>query len=357
MLFTPGPTMIEQEVRDIAARQMPYFRDESYTSMVSELTENAQYLFQTQNTPLTITASGSGVMEMAILNLLNVGDEVVVLNCGTFGKKWVDMCRAFGVKVHEIVVPLGKVADLNQIDESLKGNIKALLVTAHETSTGLLNDIESIGKLTSKKDVLFIVDAVSSIGADVFLMDDWHCDCAVVSSQKALACMPGISFIAFSEKAWTVMPSITQQRYYFDAEEYRANISRGMLPYTPVIGATYQLDYRLKQIKSMGLDNFILKHQSRAELFRNRILKSGVFAMFAERPSNSMASITLPEYCHMRDIIAYINEHYGWHLAPNPTGDPSYLRISHMGDLAEADLLLLAERLEQAADYFKHINT
>ena len=257
MLFTPGPTMIEQEVRDIAARQMPYFRDDSYTSMVSELTENAKYLFQTQNTPLTITASGSGVMEMAILNLLNVGDEVVVLNCGTFGTKWVTMCQAFGVKVHEIVVPLGKVPDLNQINESLKSGVKALLVTAHETSTGLLNDIEAIGELTSKKDTLFIVDAVSSIGADVFRMDDWHCDCAVVSSQKALACMPGMSFIAFSEKAWAVMPSVKQQRYYFDAEEYRVNISRGMLPYTPVIGVTYQLDYRLKQIRSMGLDNFI----------------------------------------------------------------------------------------------------
>lgn len=357
MLFTPGPTMIEKQVRDIAARQMPYFRDESYTSMVSELTENAKYLFQTKNTPLTITASGSGVMEMAILNLLNVGDEVVVLNCGTFGTKWVTMCRAFGVKVREIVVPLGQVPDLNVLNESLKGSIKALLVTAHETSTGLLNDIEAIGQLSHKKDLLFIVDAVSSIGADVFRMDDWHCDCAVVSSQKALACMPGMSFIAFSEKAWTVIPSVKQQRYYFDAEEYKANISRGMLPYTPMIGVTYQLDYRLKQIRAMGLDSFVLKHRSRAEVFRNRMLTNGGFSVFAERSSNAMTSLKLPEYCNMRDIIAYIKERYACHLAPNPTGDSSYLRVSHMGDLAETDLLLLAERLEQAAVFFKKANT
>lgn len=357
MLFTPGPTMIEQEVRDIASMQMPYFRDNTYTSMVSELTENAKYLFQTTSTPLTITASGSGVMEMAILNLLNSGDEVVVLACGTFGKKWVTMCQAFGIKVKEIIVPWGNIPDLDELNDSLSGNVKALLVTAHETSTGLLNDIETIGKLTRNRDILFIVDAVSSIGADMFRMDDWHCDCAIVSSQKALACMPGISFIVFSEKAWAVVPSVKQRRYYFDAGEYMRNIGRGMLPYTPAIGVTYQLDYRLKQIKSMGLDNYILQHQRKAEIFRNKILATGLFSLFAEHQSNALTSIKLPQYCTMRDMIAYIKDKYSWHIAPNPTGDQSYLRVSHMGDLAENDFLLLADRLEQASVHFKTINT
>jgi aspartate aminotransferase-like enzyme len=352
MLFTPGPTMIEQEVRDIAAMQMPYFRDQEYTSMVSELTANAKYLFQTSNTPLTITASGSGVMEMAILNLLNAGDEVVVLSCGTFGHKWVTMCESFGIKVKELVVPWGKIPDLNEINDSLSGNIKALLITAHETSTGLLNDIAAIGKLTRDKDILLIVDAVSSIGADTFRMDEWHCDCAIVSSQKALACMPGISFIVFSEKAWAVVPSVKQRRYYFDAEEYMRNIPRGMLPYTPAISVTYQLDYRLKQIKSMGVENYILQHQRKAEVFRNKILATGLFSLFAERQSNALTSFKLPEYCNMRDMIAYIKEKYSWQIAPNPTGDPSYLRVSHMGDLADNDFLLLADRLVEAAHHF-----
>ncbi len=354
MLFTPGPTQIEQEVRDIASMQMPYFRDTKYTSMVSELTENAKYLLQTSNTPLTITTSGTGVMEMAILNLLNTDDEVVVLNCGTFGKKWVTMCHAFNIKVKEIVVALGTLPDLDELEDSLTGNIKALLVTAHETSTGLLNDIEAIGKITHKKDILLIVDAVSSIGADMFRMDDWHCDCAVVSSQKALACMPGISFIAFSEKAWAVIPSVKQRRYFFDAEEYMRNIDRGMLPYTPAINVTYQLDYRLKHIKSMGLDNYILHHQQNAKVFRNKILATGMFSLFAEQQSNALTSITLPKYCTMSGMIAYIKDNYSWHIAPNPTGDQSYLRISHMGDIAKNDFLLLADRLVLAASHFKN---
>ncbi len=353
MLFTPGPTMIEKTVRDIAAMQMPYFRDQEYTSMVACLTENAKYLFQTANTPLTVTASGSGVMEMAILNLLNAGDEVVVLSCGTFGRKWVTMCESFGVKAKQLVVPWGKTPDLNELEYCLNGNIKALLVTAHETSTGLLNDIESIGKITRNKDILLIVDGISSIGADMFRMDDWHCDCAIVSSQKALACMPGISFIVFSDKAWAVIPSVKQRRYYFDAEEYMRNIPRGMLPYTPAVSVTYQLDYRLKQIKTIGLDNYILQHRHKAEVFRNQILATGLFTLFAERQSNALTSFKLPEYCNMRDMIAYFKEKHNWYIASNPTNDSSYLRISHMGDLTENDFLLLADRLVEAAHHFE----
>lgn len=344
--------MIEQEVREIAARQMPYFRDRSYTMVVSEVTENAKYLFQTSRTPLTLTASGSGVMEMAILNLLNPGDEVVVLNCGTFGKKWATMCQAFGVCVKEVVVPWGKTPDLDQLSDSMDSNVKALLMTAHETSTGLLNDTEAIGKITCEKDILLIVDAVSSIGADEFRMDDWHCDCSIVSSQKALACQPGISFIVFSEKAWAVVPSVKQRRYYFDAEEYLRNVPRGMLPYTPAINVTYQLDYRLKQIRTMGLQNYQARHQCVAGMFREKLLSTGLFTLFAERQSNALTSFKLPAHCTMRGVIDYIKDKYAWFIAPNPTGDQTYLRVSHMGAIPESDTLLLVDRLVEATEHF-----
>lgn len=353
MLFSPGPTEIEPDIRDIAARPLPYFRGHGYTDTVLELMDNVKYLFQTQQTPLTLTASGSGVMEMAIVNLLNPNDKVVVVNCGTFGSKWTVMCRAFDLEVQEMQVAWGKLPDLTQLDALLQEDVKALLVTAHETSTGLLNDIQAMGALTRSKNILLIVDAVSTIGADTFLMDEWHCDCAIVSSQKALACMPGISFIVFSEFAWEIIPTVKRSRYYFDAVEYLKNAKRGMLPYTPAINVTYQLHERLLRIRSMGLNNYIADHAKKAQAFRDALLQNPEFCLFAERQSNALSSTTLPSHCSMSAIIRYIKEQYGWYIAPNPTHDERYLRVSHMGAITEQDLIRLAEKIHEAAVFLK----
>ena len=357
MLFTPGPTEIEQSIRDIASMRLPYFRGQAYTEMMLELTENLKYLFQTQSTPLTLTSSGSGVMEMALLNLLDPGEKVVVLNCGTFGSKWVTMCRAFGIVPHEIMPGLGKTPDLEELKNSIADDIKAVLVTAHETSTGLLNDVKEIGRITRAKGVLLIVDAVSSIGADQFLMDEWNCDCAVVSSQKALSCMPGISFIAFSEHAWKVVPKVRRHRYYFDAEEYMKNILRGMVPYTPAMNVTFQVHERLKRIRQSGLAAYIDKHIAKANAFRERILDSGEFALFAERQSNALTSLSLPVGCSMSGVIKFIREKYDWYVAPNPTHDERYLRVSHMGDITIDNLLELVDKIEEACRYLREKNT
>lgn len=353
LLFTPGPTEIEQSIRDIGSMRLPYFRGQAYTEMMLELTENLKYLFQTENTPLTLTSSGSGVMEMALLNLLNPEDKVVVLNCGTFGSKWVTMCRAFGIIPHEIKADLGKIPDLEELRNALADDIKAVLVTAHETSTGLLNDVKEIGTITHPKGVLLIVDAVSSIGADHFLMDEWNCDCAVVSSQKALACMPGISFIAFNERAWEVIPEVRRDRYYFDAEEYLKNIRRGMVPYTPAMNVTFQVHERLHRIRRSGIDAYIDQHITKANVFRERILNSGEFTLFAERQSNALTSIRLPDGCSMSEVISFIREKYDWYLAPNPTHDERYLRVAHMGDITIDNLLELADKIEEACHYLR----
>jgi len=354
MLFTPGPTEIEPDLRAIAENPLPYFRHPVYSDMILDLTDGLKYIFQTEQTPLILTASGSGVMEMAIQNLTDEKDKVVVLNCGTFGQKWIEMCQGFGLEVDEIKVPYGQLPDMNQLNDALTSNVKALFVTAHETSTGLLNDIEAIGKLTHQKDILYIVDAVSSIGADEFYMDKWHCDCAIVSSQKALACIPGISSIVFSEKAWEIIPGIKRHRYYFDAVEYAKNATRGMLPYTPAMNVTYMLYERINRIRKVGIENYIAQHQEKAQAFRDKMTSNTQFSLFAQRMSNSLTSITLPENCRMIDVVQNIKQQYNWYVAPNPTQVQSYLRISHMGDLSMDNLILLAERINQTCDDILH---
>lgn len=352
MLFAPGPVEMEKDICEIASLQsLPYFRGPKFAETVMRVSKDVKYLFQTESVPLPITASGTGLMEMALTNLLDPGCKVVVINGGSFGQRWVDMCRAFRIGVLELRTELGKSPDMNLLRDMLKSDIDALLVNMHETSTGYLYDIKEIGRLTNERSILLIVDAVSSIGADMFRMDEWSVDCAMVSTQKALALMPGLGFIAFSKRALETIPKVNRDRYYFDALDYMRNMQRGMTPFTPAVISILQVEARMKQIRTMGLDNWIKRHADLANIFRRELLGSGSgFAIFPDRCSNALTAVTLPDEISANRVIAYMRDKYDWWFAPNPTKSDRYLRVSHMGNLNEDVMKLVAVRLLEAVD-------
>ena len=355
MLFSPGPVEMEKSICEIASLQsLPYFRGKKFAEIVIRVSEDVKYLFQTESTPLPITASGTGLMEMALTNLLNLGSKVVVINGGSFGQRWVDMCRAFHIGVLELKTELGKSPNMDLLRDMLKSDVDAVLVNMHETSTGYLYDVEEIGRLTNERGILLIVDAVSSLGADMFKMDEWSVDCAMVSTQKALALMPGLGYITFSKRALETIPKINRDRYYFNAIDYIRNIQRGMTPFTPAMVSILQVEARMRQIKTIGLYNWIKRHAHLANIFRKELLSRGSdFAIFPERCSNALTSVTLPEGISANKIITYMRDKYDWWFAPNPTKSDSYLRISHMGNLNEDVMKLVVTRLLEAVDVIK----
>lgn len=355
LLLAPGPVPMDKELFDASCEeQLPYFRGKVFADIVKEVSCGMKSVFQTQAEPLVITASGTGLMEMAIVNLLNPGDKVIVINGGSFGQKWVNMCRAFNIEVTNFEVPYGKNPDMNRLEDLIKPDIKAVLVNAHETSTGYLYNIQEIGKLTCRKSVLFIVDAVSSMGSDEFKMDEWQIDCALVSTQKALAAMPGLGFIAFNEKAKDIIKTVSQPRFYFNANDYMDNLTRGMTPFTPAMNIIVQMKERLKQIENEGIDGLVSKHSELAEAFRNEITSSWDYGFFPDRPSNALTAIILPAYAPMTKLIAYMQDKYDWWFAPNPTRREDYLRVSHMGTLNKELMVKVAKEIILTAQLFEH---
>jgi aspartate aminotransferase-like enzyme len=243
---------------------------------------------------------------------------------------------------------------MDMLDGMLTPGVQAVLVNMHETSTGYLYDIEEIGKLVRSRGALFIVDAVSAIGADPFQMDDWRVDCALVSTQKALALMPGLGYIAFGPRAMERMAHVKRGRYYFDAADYLRNMERGMTPFTPAMIAIMQVEERMKEIKAMGLDSWIGRHADRARVFRTALFDgSGEFSLFPQRSSNAMSAVALPPDVAADSIIAYMRDNYDWWFAPNPTKSLHYLRISHMGDLSGELLKLAAVRIIEAVEHIR----
>jgi len=349
MLFTPGPTEMDEEIRAIGAQPLPYFRAAEYCERVQALTDGLKYLFRTAETPLTVTASGTAGMEMAIVNLFNPGDRLVSVNGGTFGEKWGGMARALGMRVKEIALPHGQDPDLSRIVEAVTTNTRGILLTGHETSTGYGYDIRAILSALAGRDCLTVVDGVSSIGADPFAMDEWGCDCAIACSQKALACMPGLVFVAFSERAERRLRETRHHRSYLDARTYLDNIDRGMLPFTPAMHATFQVARVLEKIRVDGLDRHLAAIASRASAFRAYFQGCAGFGVFPNRCSNALSAISLPEGVRASDLVRALQEKYGATLPMNPTGAEHFIRISHMGAQDQATLASLAEHIVDEA--------
>ena len=334
LLLAPGPVEIPQKIKNIGSEDLDYFRGSIFAQKMIKLTDDMKYLFQTKNTPITLASSGSGAMEMAIQNLFDDGDKVIVINGGSFGKKWVTMCKAYRLDVEEVILEYGKLPNLEEIDNILAdSNIKALLINMHETSTGLLYDIEALGKLTNKHNKLFVVDGISSIGADKFLMDEWHCDCAMVSSNKALACMPGLSFIVFSDKALAVIKNNKRPRYYFDALDYLKNIPRGMTPFTPAMNIIMQVQATIKDIKKTGIEAYNQKHAKLAKVLRELVKNEDGYEVFCENKSNALTTIKLPSHINSLDLIKHFRENLNIEIAPIPLDRTDLVRVSHMGEL------------------------
>jgi len=356
-LFTPGPVAIEEHILAIGAKQPPYNRTEDFSELTHNVLRGLRHLFQTDGSVALLTGSGTAAMEAAVLNFLDASDRVLVINGGTFGQRWCDLCDTHSIAYDEIVVPIGADLDLSDLAVQLSDNrYSSLLINAHETSIGHLYDIEAIGLLARRHGVFFIVDAISSICADQFAMDRWHVDVAILSSQKALALPPGLSFVAMSEEAVTRLRQGHPKSLYFDLANYLANQQRGQLPYTPAIGLLIQLHQRLLDIQDKTLPALVLEHQERAESFRAVLddPELSAFRILPARSSNAMTAL----WCDGLDAEEVVEELRIQHdivVAPSGGSLKSHvIRIAHMGAQKDADIASLISALRGISSRAAH---
>jgi len=338
----------------IGALQLPYNRTEQFSQITFEIIKDLKYLFGTQGDVVIFSASGTGAMEAVIFNFLDQSDKVLIVNGGVFGQRWVDLCIQHKIPFEQIILDPGQPISLEALDYRLSSQgYSTLLINAHETSTGLIYDTKAIGKLTQKYGVFFVVDAISTICADIFMMDEWHVDVSLLSTQKALALPPGLSFLALNKKAKLRLETKTCQSYYFDIKVYLANQSRGQMPFTPVIGHFMMLQERLKDIKLHGIDFFVSRHSKLAEFFRKG-LQGLPLSFLPNSPSNALTAISCPEDIDAFDLVKRLAAGFNCFVAPNG-GDLKHrvFRVSHLGEQNKTDIDFLINALKDTLNKFQ----
>jgi len=350
-LFTPGPIEVDEDVLSECGKVFPYHRDRSFAEVVEKTTERMQEILATKARIFFFTSSGTGAMEASVVNLLSEGDEVLIPSIGKFGERWREIAETFKLKVHFLDFPYGDSADPAKVDECLKKNpaIKAVLATFAETSTGALNDAMQMGQIIRAHDKLFVLDSIAGLGADELYMDKWNIDVAIGSTQKAICAPPGLSLVAYGDRAWEAAQSSTLPKYYFNmqiAEKFRL---KGFTPWTPSILVMMALSRSLEKITEKGIKEVWAEHEKWASVFREKMTGLG-FKFLAKKPTNALSTILMPEGVESTPIIADIRDKEGILFANGQQELKGRLiRFGHMGHSNEADTLKAIEVLEKHA--------
>ena len=282
----PGPTPVPEKVLQALSKHPIGHRSKEFQDIVESTTKNLKWLHQTQNDVLTITGSGTAAMEAGIINTLSKGDKVICGENGKFGQRWVKVAKEFGLEVIKIDSEWGTPLDPEKfkkvLEEDRQKKIKAVILTHSETSTGVINDLETISSyIREHETALSIVDCVTSLGACNVPVDEWELDVVASGSQKGYMIPPGLSFIAMSQKAWKAAEKSNLPKFYLNLKSYRKSLSSNSNPYTPAVNLVFALDEALKMMREEGLDSIFLRH-NRHKLAMSNAVKALNLKLFAD---------------------------------------------------------------------------
>ena len=345
--FTVGPVQSCDRVKEIGAQNVPYFRTAEFSAV---MLENEQLIKKfskadEQARVVFITGSGTASMEAAVMNVFTPDDKVLVVNGGSFGHRFVEICRIHEIPYTEITLETGKNLTKEILDCYDGKGYTGFLVNIHETSTGVHYDPELIGDFCKKNGIFLVVDAISSFLADDFNMAEIGAQVMITGSQKALACPPGISVIVLSGKAVERVESHSVKSLYFDLKGALSNGERGQTPFTPAVGTLLQINARLKEIEeSGGVAAEQAKIGALAKDFRDRI-KDLPLDICSESLSNAVTPLATRN-CSANDIFLVLKDEYEIWVCPNG-GElkDKIFRVGHIGCLTTEDNTKLIDAL------------
>src|SRR3569832_913669 len=244
-------------------------RGQGFKDLYAKIQPQLQQMLCTKQLVYLSTSSAWGVMEGAIRNL--VTKKVLNCMCGAFSDKWLDVSQRCGKQAEGLKVEWGSPIRAAQIDAKLAtGEFDALTLIHNETSTGVMSPLYEIAALKKKyPDVMFIVDAVSSMSAVKIEFDALGIDVLLAGTQKAFALPPGLSVFVCSPAALAKAATTKDRGYYFDFVEFQKNAEQSMTPSTPSIGHVNALESKLEDIFAEGLEARYARHRRTNQMTRD----------------------------------------------------------------------------------------
>ena len=338
------PGDIDPAIMAIGAKPFLYMRTDAFSQINKESEQILLDLIHcTGGRTIIYTGSGTGAMSAVVENYVTTKQKAIVIDGGSFGHRWFQLCGYYGVPVIDFTVPFATDIDYDQLEKTVAAERPdVFLCQHHETSTGQLYDLDRISALCRKYGMSLVVDVISSFLAEPLSMDRYDIDICITSTQKGLNIPPGLSILFFSKKldgyTWN------HKGYYWDFDDNFSNLNRGQTPFSPATILFLQLNARLRQLKAEGgEDKNIAEIRHRALKFREYCRKYG-WDIPAEVPSYAITGFQTRDTAE-RKIFKGLMEKYDTYIMPG--GKPGFYRVSHMGLQTDQELEELADRIHE----------
>jgi aspartate aminotransferase-like enzyme len=326
-------------------------RGSAIQELIAEIEVGLKQVFLTERPVIISTSSATGLMEAGIRNGVGEGKVLALVN-GAFSKRFADIALACGRSVDIWEVPWGEYHTPSGLAERLEpGGYDAVTVTHSETSTGVLQDLESLaGVVAGDQRALLLVDSVTGVcGAEV-RTDDWLLDWVLTGSQKAMALPPGLAFGVASDALLERSDGMSGKGVYFDLVALARGLEALQTPATPAISLMYALRFQLERILTEGVETRWKRHAAMRDRTLEWVAAMSSLGVVPFAPegyrSPTVTCITLPERITGPEVVAAMKER-DWVIGSGYGKlKESTIRIGHMGERTVDELNLLLDDLE-----------
>jgi len=342
-LRLPGPTTVPERVRLAMARPVANHRGPEFAACLDDIARGLQPIMGTSNTPLLFAASGTGMMEASLANILAPDESVLIISNGQFAERFTAIATALGHQADTIEVAWGMAVNPALLKQRLAAtNYRAVVAVHNESSTGVVADLAAIGRIVRESPALLIVDSISGLGGIEMRQDEWGIDVLLSASQKALMCPPGLGIASISAKAWQAIDrDAVRPGFYWSFRRARDAAAKHQTAYTPALTLAEGLREALRMISEEGLEAVHTRHRR-----LSGALKQGAAAIglteFPTAPitSNTVAVFNAPEGADGGTIVKHLYRRYRTVIAGARNRlDGKVIRFGTMGYLSEADIL------------------
>ncbi|ERH12429.1 MAG: serine-pyruvate aminotransferase/archaeal aspartate aminotransferase [halophilic archaeon J07HB67] len=353
LLLNPGPVPVRESVLDAMAEPMVSHRSAAFESIYERAQAGVEYVFERSTPTEQSTGDGTALllngtatmgMEATVANLVDSDDHVVALVNGKFGRRFARIAERHTDDVTRVEVPWGESIPLSAVDDAVRPDTRLVTMVHNETSTGLQNPAWGVGRLVADHDAYFAVDGVTSVGGDVFCIDDWHVDVAITDAQKALETPPGISAVYVTSEAQEAFDGESAP-FYEDLDWHLRKAESHQTPFTSAVPLFRGMAEAVEAIEREGMPARIDRHHRQARAFRAGFAALGLDG-FPEATdhtvlSNTVTAVQLPEsirgeptafFAAVEERNVSISGGQG-HLS----GD--IFRVSNMGSLADEQVM------------------
>ena len=348
-LFIPGPTYVPDYVMQSMTCPQIGHRTPEFSELMSAVVQGIQQVLYTRNHVFLISHAATGLWEMGVQNSVTQG--ILHTVNGSFSSKWATVSKECGYEMGILDYEWGRGIKPEDVDKFLAtGKYDVFAMVHNETSTGVMSPLEPISDLLKSKypEVIWLVDAVSSMAGHKIEVDTLGIDFILSSTQKAWGLPAGFSICAVSDRMIEKSKHISHKGYFLDIGIYEKYYAKMQTPSTPSIPHMFGLKYVLEQIEKEGLDNRWIRHQKMAEYTRKWAFEHGQ-GLFPEKGFESTTITCIRN--QQRWDINQINDKL---LSLGFRMDRGYgklrgeaFRIAHMGNIMLEDIIEYLQQFDE----------